>query len=241
MANSRDLVLQRIRNGLAGTAGAADLPGGAAPPPVPPVWPRETSDPAVLAERFTSELKEVHGEVFRCGSMQEARQKLAALLDEIEPDAQRSEQGGQSGEAASPNPLGSMDKPPCREVAEGLVPDRVVWAERAWGPDFMARLPAGLVAAEYLLADTGSVVIACGTHQERLLCYLPPVCIVIARVEQLFEHLPAAWEAMVRRCADPQLRGELVIVTGPSRTADIEKILILGVHGPKRLVVILVG
>ena len=40
--------------------------------------------------------------------------------------------------------------------------------------------------------------------------------------------------------ADPAQRGEFVIVTGPSRTADIEKILILGVHGPKRLVVILV-
>ena len=42
------------------------------------------------------------------------------------------------------------------------------------------------------------------------------------------------------RVADPALRGEFVIVTGPSRTADIEKILILGVHGPKRLVVMLV-
>ena len=36
-------------------------------------------------------------------------------------------------------------------------------------------------------------------------------------------------------------RGEIVLITGPSRTADIEKILILGVHGPKRLVVLVVG
>ena len=64
---------------------------------------------------------------------------------------------------------------------------------------------------------------------------------VIGRADQLVEHLPAAWTTIAPRAADPALRGEFVIVTGPSRTADIEKILILGVHGPKRLVVILVG
>jgi len=57
----------------------------------------------------------------------------------------------------------------------------------------------------------------------------------------LTEHLPAAWPSIAARAAEPTLGGEFLIVTGPSRTADIEKILILGVHGPKRLVVMLVG
>ena len=105
----------------------------------------------------------------------------------------------------------------------------------------MAELSASVIAAEALLADTGSCLIACPTAQDRLLCYLPPACVVIARVEQLAEHLPAAWAEVAARAADPALRGELVIVTGPSRTSDIEKILTLGVHGPKRLVVMLVG
>ena len=84
-------------------------------------------------------------------------------------------------------------------------------------------------------------MVACNTPHERLLCYLPPVCIVLAGTDRLFEHLPAAWDEIARRAADPDLRGEFVFITGPSRTADIEKILILGVHGPKRLVVLLVG
>ena len=104
-----------------------------------------------------------------------------------------------------------------------------------------ANLPLGLVAAEYLLADTGTCVVACGTTQERLMCYLPPACVVVAKTDRLVEHLPAAWEEIGPRAADPALRGEFVFITGPSRTADIEKILILGVHGPKRLIVLLVG
>ena len=105
----------------------------------------------------------------------------------------------------------------------------------------MAELSASVIEPDVLLADTGSCLIACATAQDRLLCYLPPACVVIARADQLAEHLPAAWATIAPRVADPAQRGEFVIVTGPSRTADIEKILILGVHGPKRLVVILVG
>jgi L-lactate dehydrogenase complex protein LldG len=102
-------------------------------------------------------------------------------------------------------------------------------------------LSASVIVADALLADTGSCLIDCGTAEDRLLCYLPPACVVIGRLDQLVEHLPAAWPAIAPRVAEPARRGEFVIVTGPSRTADIEKILILGVHGPKRLVVMLVG
>jgi L-lactate dehydrogenase complex protein LldG len=102
-------------------------------------------------------------------------------------------------------------------------------------------LSVSVIAADVLLADTGSCVIDCGTPQDRLLCYLPPACVVVGRADQLAEHLPAAWDTIAPRVAEPDRRGEFVIVTGPSRTADIEKILILGVHGPKRLVVLLIG
>lgn len=219
---SRDVVLQRIRSGLSHAAAAGF--GGLTAPKPPEVWPRGNSSPAVLAERFAAELKIVQGETIRCATMDDARRQLVQLMDS----------------AKWPN-IGSVDRPLSREVTAALPAKRVAWAQPHWQPRQMSELPAGLVVADYLLADTGTAVIACPTAQDRLMCYLPPACVVVARVDQLAEHLPAAWADIAKRCADPNLTGEFVLVTGPSRTADIEKILILGVHGPKRLVVLVIG
>jgi len=213
--SSRDAILGRIRKEIAGKP--VDLP------PVAEVWPRLKPSADQMATRFAQELEAVHGDTIRCTSMDDARRKLADLM----------ERGGYDR-------LGAVDRPACREFVAELPSDRVAWAQPDWTPTSMADLPLGVVAAEYLLADTGSAMIACHKPEERLMCYLPPACVVVGRTSQLFEHLPAAWESIAPAVAKPDLRGEYVFVTGPSRTADIEKILILGVHGPKRLIVFIV-
>ncbi|MCX7424907.1 MAG: lactate utilization protein [Planctomycetia bacterium] len=213
--NSRDTVLGRIRNAL------ADRPVEELPP-VPEVWPETNPDAETMAARFAQELDAVQGELHRCRSMDDARAKLRGLMKEFGASA-----------------IGAIDGPVAREVTEGL--NGVAWVAGDWDPNRIGQLPLGLVAADYLLADTGTCVVANGTSQERLMCYLPPACIVIAKTDRLREHLPAAWKEIGPRAADPALCGEFVFITGPSRTADIEKILILGVHGPKRLIVLLVG
>jgi L-lactate dehydrogenase complex protein LldG len=156
--------------------------------------------------------------------MADARQQLARLMD-----------------AAPWARIGCLERPLIRELAADLPADRVDWVSSDWTPQQIEQLPVGLITADALLADTGSCVVHCTTAQERLMCYLPPACIVVARVGQLVEHLPAAWGPISAACAAKDSRGEIVLISGPSRTADIEKILILGVHGPKRLVVLMVG
>ena len=225
---SRDAILQRIGKGLANAAAAGSA--GLAPPPVSEVWPCDhashgaRSDPQALAQRFADELAAVHGQTIRSGTMSEARRQLAELLD-----------------TAGWPTLGALDRPLVREVTAELPAGRLAWIQPDAQARSIAELPAGLLTAECLLADTGTCVIACPTAADRLMCYLPPACVVVARREQLVEHLPAAWAELSKRCTDPQASGELVLVTGPSRTSDIEKVLILGVHGPMRLVVLLVG
>ena len=214
---SRDAILQRVHSEL------SKYPPVAAPP-MAEVWPRTNPTPATMAERFGKELTAVQGEVIRCATTQDARRHLADLISQ-----------------AGWTSIGAMDRPLVREAAGELPASSVNWQMADWPPPRMAQLSASIIEPEALLADTGSCVIACPTAQDRLLCYLPPACVVVARTSRLVEHLPAAWASLASRVADPAMQGEFVIVTGPSRTADIEKILILGVHGPKRLVVILVG
>ncbi len=215
--SSRDTILQAIRSSLS---------VGPEPerPPAPEVWPRATSDHAALALRFANELEAVQGELIRCPTVDAAAQKLVELADGSKWPA-----------------IGAVDGPLCTQVTAKLDRARLAWVGEDVQPAAIAELPAGLVEAQWLLADTGSCVVTARTAPERLTCYLPETCVVVATLDMLREHLPAAWEEIAGKLAQPGLRGEVVIITGPSRTADIEKILILGVHGPKRLVVLLVG
>ncbi len=220
--SSRETILQRIRNGLtnAAAAGFGDL----REPPVPEVWPSTHPAPVTLIPQFQAEMASLKGEAFHCKAMAEARGKLAQLM-----------------ETAVWDRIGSLDHPLTREVTADLAAQRVDWVTSDWTAEQIEQLPVGLIVADALLADTASCVVHCATASERLMCYLPPACIVVARVDKLAEHLPAAWGPISQSCAAKDSRGEIVLITGPSRTSDIEKVLILGVHGPKRLVVLLVG
>jgi L-lactate dehydrogenase complex protein LldG len=214
---SRDTILQRIRSEVSKGPRIE-------PPPVPEVWPRTNPDDSAMAAGFEKELKAISGEVVRASSPADARAKLAEMA-----------------KASGWTSLAAMDRPLCREAVGDLPPAMLHWPKPNWPPREMAELPVSLIEAKLLMADTGSCLIECPTAEDRLLCYLPPACVVISPVERLREHLPAAWGEISPHCFGKDARGEFVIVTGPSRTADIEKILILGVHGPKRLVVLLIG
>lgn len=100
--------------------------------------------------------------------------------------------------------------------------------------DRLEKADCAIIAAESLIADSGSAVVRLATYEERLLPYLPPVCIIVGQSAQLTARLDDA--ALL---AGDDERGERVIITGPSRTADIEKTVVLGAHGPGSLTVII--
>ena len=92
----------------------------------------------------------------------------------------------------------------------------------------------GVTSCDCLIAQTGSVVISTLSAGDRALSVLPATHLVIARHDQIVPDLTAAM-ALLRKRYDEHWPSALSVITGPSRTADIEKILVMGAHGPKRL------
>lgn len=92
----------------------------------------------------------------------------------------------------------------------------------------------GVTACDCLVAQTGSIFVTTPSAGGRALSVLPPVHLVIARRDQLLPDLTAAF-ALLRQRYGHRWPSQLTLITGPSRTADIEKILVMGAHGPKRL------
>lgn len=94
----------------------------------------------------------------------------------------------------------------------------------------------GVTSCDCLVAQTGSIIVSTLSAGGRALSVLPPVHLVIARREQIVPDLAAAL-GLLRKRYDARWPSALSVITGPSRTGDIEKILVMGAHGPKRLMV----
>lgn len=99
---------------------------------------------------------------------------------------------------------------------------------------------AGLTTCEAIVAQTGSILVSSATDGGRSLSILPHVHVVVARASQVVGDLTDAF-ALVRERHAGGMPSMLSFVTGPSRTGDIERILVLGAHGPRELILILVG
>jgi L-lactate dehydrogenase complex protein LldG len=112
-----------------------------------------------------------------------------------------------------------------------------VWTDSGYDVREMERCDAGISECDALVAQTGSVLVTSRSAGGRALSVLPPHHVVLARREQMLGDLPAAFSLLERKYSEtyPSFIG---FITGPSRTGDIERILVLGAHGPKKLTIL---
>ncbi|MBI4312477.1 MAG: lactate utilization protein [Chloroflexi bacterium] len=98
----------------------------------------------------------------------------------------------------------------------------------------MAQADMGVTGVDYAIAETGSIVLAPRQGVSRLVSLLPPVHVAIVEAQQIYETLDDLWA--LRRLAFLEGHGDMgsyqSLISGPSRTADLEQTLVVGVHGP---------
>jgi L-lactate dehydrogenase complex protein LldG len=103
----------------------------------------------------------------------------------------------------------------------------------------VASCDAAITSCEYLVARTGSIVLSAGQQSGRSVSVYAPIHICIAYTDQLVYDIKDGLQR-VKEKYGANLPSLITFATGPSRTADIEKTLVVGVHGPKEVYVFLV-
>ena len=174
-------------------------------------WP---DDPKALAGLFAQALEAVSGEYHGAASISDAAAIVARIAASLDHD--RIALGG-----------GAL----CQAVAEGLPSELspVAVPQGAGRSRVLAEAPLALVEAAWGVAETGSVAFPYAGASTMQPHFLTETVIVLLPKERLVPHLKALFQKL-----SPDEQKNLALVTGPSRTADIEKVLILGAHGPKR-------
>lgn len=97
----------------------------------------------------------------------------------------------------------------------------------------------GITLCECLIARTGSILLSSRQLAGRRLSIFPPVHIVVASTSQLLPDIKDGMAFIQKKYSD-RLPSMISLVSGASRTADIEKTLVLGAHGPKELILFLI-
>jgi L-lactate dehydrogenase complex protein LldG len=208
----RDLMLRDIRKAL-GRSPNQEVP---APPPVRIVVPD-----VPVSQRIDSMLERVAalaGKTLRAGSMAEAREYVQSVI-----------QGKTAVASNAPflRTCGIADLPGVRSGITDRDELRGLCATCAYG----------ITSADYGLSDTGSLVMISSREEARLVSLLPPGHIAVVPASKLLTGLDELYQILPRPA---EQTSSMVLITGPSRTADIEQILVRGVHGPGEIHVVVV-
>lgn len=124
-------------------------------------------------------------------------------------------------------------------VEDNLHPFISLSTEQKINQSTLADSDAAITSCEYLIARTGSIVLSSANVSGRSVSIYAPVHICIAYVNQLVYDIKEGLQ-LIKEKYKGKMPSMITFATGPSRTADIEKTLVVGVHGPKEVYLFLV-
>jgi L-lactate dehydrogenase complex protein LldG len=176
-----------------------------------------------IIDAFKAHAEAVSAQVLRVATKESA---LASILQLLHQEGVDDQPGCYAVWADDP-----MIGPDERKQLEGSVPGLKFDVTR----ELAAAAKVGISQMDWALANTGTLVQSAGEVDKRLVSTLPLLHIALVSTAALLPDLAA-----VLTRVDPRKSAYLSFITGPSRTADIERVLTIGVHGPERLIIVLV-
>ncbi len=180
---------------------------------------------AELISQFARELEAVGGAFLGIFSPDEVRARTVALARDIGAHTAAIGAGVTLDTAAVARALEQAGIAVIRPGASGDA-ERASYRERLAGCDL------GIVEANAGIAATGTLAVIGTSASPNSLTLLPPANLIIVNADRMRADLAAAVSAIG---AETFTTKRVALITGPSRTADIEKMIVLGVHGPRKL------
>jgi L-lactate dehydrogenase complex protein LldG len=210
---SRDSILQTVRAALGRSAGES----APAPPPARIVVPQVEMEDRIASAR--TRIEALAGKTARAATPSEACAIVAEAIDRKTAVTSNAPYLAECGITRLPGVRsGITNREELREVR--------------------ASADVGITSADYMLGDTGTLVMIASPREARLVSLLPPSHIAVVPKERILTGLDELFALL----PDPAAQtSSMVLITGPSRTADIEQILVRGVHGPGQIMVVVVG
>jgi L-lactate dehydrogenase complex protein LldG len=166
-----------------------------------------------LSQEFKTNLELIGGKVFICKSKNDVTDQIKLICDE-----------NQQTQIFCTDP----------EIRTLVGSDITINSDET----SFAEISIGITGCEFLVAHLGSVLVSSAQISGRRLNVFPETHIVVAHEAQLTDYLDQALEKLRNKYKN-ELPSLISNITGPSRTADIEKTLVMGMHGPKSLIVII--
>jgi L-lactate dehydrogenase complex protein LldG len=225
VSNSRNVILRAIKDALQQKSDLPDLPSKTDVLIQDALADITPGDNKALINQFKNELEKVSGEFIVCENQDQLINAISQELKNLSDPTPLAIAGdGLSVHIA--NELRNANK-----NLDIVRTSSIEFPERKYK---IAAVHAALVEVSYAIADIGSLVVIQDRTLSLLPHYLPDNIFVILKSDQLLPNLYALFETI-----SIEESKNMLLITGPSRTADIEKILILGAHGPCRLVVLM--
>ena len=224
MNNSREKILDRIRQASVIPSALASLPEQTDVMLEQKLRDHIPQTDDELLNQFKNELEALSAEVFLLKDQTEATSLIYKMLNE-----------------SKYKHFAVTDNTDCQSVAKKISEidsnfsfDSATEHRGKHRKEKLAKIPVALVKASFALADIGSLVFPYDENGTSLSHFLSDCVFVLVERRQL---LPNQFELLKK--IELEKSKNMVFMAGPSRTADIEKVLVLGAHGPRRLVVIM--